>query len=903
MAVVLARPVLVATVAFVLGFAGSPAHAAAAPADASAAAVVPTPESFLGFTPGADRRLASWSQVLEYLRAVDAASDRVSIEIAGKSTLGNEMPVVILTSAANQGRLDRYREIARRLALPTGLSASDAAGLVDEGKVIALVTCTIHATEVGAMQMTLSFAHEFATTTDPDKLAWMDDVVLLLMPSINPDGQVLVRDWYEKNKGTPYEGGPMPWLYHHYVGHDNNRDFYMLTQKESQVVNDVLYRRWFPQAFLDEHQMGSTGPRMFVPPQADPLAPEVHSLIFRQADLLGTNMSRRLEEAGKLGVGHDMIFDSYWPGGTRNTAWWKNVTGLLTEVASARIATPIYVEPGELEGGEKGLPEYGRRSNFPSPWPGGWWRLADVVEYERIATWAFVEALAENRRDFLRNLHRMASEAIAAGGTQAPYAWIVPPDQHDPTAAAKLVDLLLRHGVTVTRAAGPLRVGWAEYPAGTVVVPAAQPYRAFLLTMLRPQRYPEVQGSSGGDIFEPYDVTSWSLPISMGVEVVEAAQPPVGALETIAEAPWPGGEVPAAAGGWLVSHAADGVFPLMNRLLAKGGELAWLAEPASSQAASAADASAAAAAAGAPQPGDLWIPPAASTPQELSRLSRELHVPVRPLESAPAGPRHAVRAARVGLYKPWVASMDEGWTRWLLEQYGFPFVSLTNEDVRSGDFTGKVDVLLFPAVEPDVIATGRPGREIADRLASPLPPDYFGGLDKGGGAAASKDGNSRAGGARIKAWVEGGGTVVALDEAADYFIELFGLPVVNAVSERAAKVEAPGSMLRLLVDPTQPLAYGMRSEEVGWFADSPAFETAVPDLRFERRVVARYPDDERDLLVSGFLRGGAALERKAAVVDLRVGKGRVVLIGFRAQHRAQTLRTFKLLFNALYRVR
>ncbi|HEV8238964.1 MAG TPA: M14 family metallopeptidase [Thermoanaerobaculia bacterium] len=866
-------------------------------AAASAAAAVPSPESFLGFIPGADRQLASWPQVLAYLKAVDAASDRVSIELAGKSTLGNDMPVVILTSPANQQHLDRYREIARRLAFPAGLSAPEVQALIDEGKVIALVSCSIHSTEVGSTQMALSFVYEFATTTDPDKLGWMDDLVLLLMPSINPDGQVIARDWYEKNKGTPYEGGPLPWLYHHYVGHDDNRDFYMLTQKETQVVNDVLYRRWFPQAFLDEHQMGSTGPRMFVPPQTDPLAPEVDSLIFRQADLLGTNMSRRLEEAGKLGVGSDMIFDSYWPGGTRNTAWWKNVTGLLTEVASARIATPIYVDPGELEGGEKGLPEYGRRSNFPSPWPGGWWRLSDIVEYERVATWGFAEALAENRRDFLRNLHRMASKAIDAGKNEAPYAWIVPPDQRDPTAAAKLVDLLLRHGVEVTRAAGPLKLGFTEYPAGTVVVPAAQPYRAFLLTMLRPQRYPEVQGSNGGDILEPYDVTSWSLPISMGVEVVEAQQPPVASLEPIAETPWPGGDVPAGAGGWIVSHAADGVFPLMNRLLAKGSELWWLAS------ATPAEAGIGGMRAAAP-PGDLWIPPAAATPQQLAQLSRELHVPVAPLPVAPSGPRHAVRGARVGLYKPWTASIDEGWTRWLLEQYGFPYTSLSNEDLRSGAFTGKADVLLFPAINPDVIATGRSGREIADRLASPLPPQYAGGLDKGGPPLASKPTDKRgdAGGARIKAWVEAGGTVVALDESADYFIDLFGLPVVNVVSERNAKIEAPGSMLRLLVDPTEPLAYGMRSEEAGWFADSPAFETAIPDPRFERRVVARYPDDERDILVSGFLRGGAALEKKAAVVDLRVGKGRVVLIGFRPQHRAQTLRTFKLLFNALYRV-
>ena len=844
------------------------------------AAEVPTPESFLGFPVGADRHLASWPQVLAYLRLVDEASDRVSIEVAGRSTLGNEMPVVVLTSAENQLHLERYREIARRLAHPEGLSDGEAAALMEEGKLIALVTCTIHSTEVGSTQMAMSFVHEFATTTDPDKLGWMQEAILLLMPSINPDGQVLVRDWYEKQKGTPYEGGPMPWLYHHYVGHDNNRDFYMLTQKETRVVNDVLYHRWHPQAFLDEHQMGSDGPRMFVPPQTDPLAPEVHSLVFRQADLLGTNMSRRLEEAGKLGVGHDMIFDSYWPGGTRNTAWWKNVTGLLTEVASARIATPIYVEPGELEGGEKGLPEYGRRSNFPSPWPGGWWRLSDIVAYERIATWAFFEELAENRRDFLRNVHRMASEAIAAGAGGPPYGWIMPPGQHDPVAASKLVDLLLQHGVRVERATAPLRLGFAEYPAGTVVVPAAQAYRAFLLTMLRPQRYPEVQGSTGGPIFEPYDVTSWSLPLSMGVEVVEAAQPLAGERAALDAVEWPGSDVGEAAGGWLVSHAADSVYPLMNRLLAAGGELAWLAAPA----------------AGGAQ-GDLWIPPAFTKPAELSRLSRELHVPVRALDAVPTTPRHSVRRARVGLYKPWVASIDEGWTRWVLEQYGFPLESVGNEDIRSGAFAKKVDVLILPDVDEDTIATGRPKSETARRLAPRLPPAYAGGLDEGGEGKDSKAKGSE----RIRAWVEGGGTVVALDDSADYVIELFGLPVTNVLAEEH-DVNAPGSTLRVLVDTGHPLGYGLRAEEAAYFADSPAFGTAIPDARFERRVVARYPDDERDILVSGFLRGGAALERRAAVVELRVGKGRVVLIGFRSQHRGQTLRTFKLLFNALYRV-
>jgi hypothetical protein len=489
------------------------------PVSAQVAAQVaqpPSPEAFLGHRVGEDRRLASYPKVLEYLRALDAASERISIESAGRSTLGNEMAVMVLTSERNQQNLDRYREIARRLAHPEALTPEEARALAAEGKTIALVTCTIHASEVGSTQMAMEFAWDVATTQDPRKLAWLDDVILLLMPSINPDGQVMVIDWYDKYVGTPYEGGPMPWLYH----------------------------RWFPQIFLDEHQMGSTGPRMFVPPQADPLAPEVHSLIFRQADLLGTVMSMRLEEAGKLGVGHDMIFDSYWPGGTRNTAWWKNVTGLLTEVASARIATPMLIEPGELRGGVKGLPEYARRSNFPSPWPGGWWRLRDIVEYELVATWAFVESGARYRESLLGNFYKMGREAVERGAGEPPYAFIVPAGQHDPVAAGLLVELLLKHGVRVERAEAPLTVGREVYAAGSYVIPAAQPYRQFLLTMLRPQRYPEVIAYAGGPVLPPYDVTSWSLPIAFGVEVNEAAEPlPAsgGAARVPITAPvWPG---------------------------------------------------------------------------------------------------------------------------------------------------------------------------------------------------------------------------------------------------------------------------------------------------------------------------------------------------------------------------
>jgi len=854
----------------------------------SAQTTIPTPEEHFGHQVGADRTLIPYPDVLEYLEMIAASSDRVSIEEAGRSTLDNPMKVVVLTSPANQANLDRLREVAGLLANPGDLTPEESAALVAEGKVIALVTCSIHSTEVGSTQMVAEFVHDFATTDDPEKLAWMDEAVLLIMPSINPDGQLMVVDWYNEWLGTEYEGGRMPWLYHHYVGHDNNRDFYMLTQKESQVVNDVLYHRWFPQTFLDEHQMGSTGPRMFVPPQTDPLNEEVHSLVFRQADVLGTNMSFRLEEADKTGVGHNMIFDSYWPGGTRNTAWWKNVTGLLTEVASANIATPIYVDPGELKGGGKGLPEYGRRSNFPSPWPGGWWRLRDVVEYELIATWAFLEANAENRASILANTNRMARWSIANGSSQPPFAWIIPPDQHDPVAAARLVELLLRHGVEVSAATEPLHMGYAVYPAGTTVVPAAQPYRPFLLTMLRPQRYPEVRNATDGGILEPYDVASWSLPLAMGVEVVEAELPLAGVLETLTEPNWPQPRIDGNAAGHLIPAGADSAYSAVNRILANGARVNRLA----------ADSAAG-------HRGDVFLASADIDASALRKIAEDLHLPVVPVAASPQVPMWKVESARVGLFKPWVASMDEGWTRFVLESYEFPLTTLTNEQIRSGEFTGLVDVLLFPDVSSSIIATGRPDSSSPyARFWSPLPPQYSGGIDEWKADGEDTKGTAdteAAGGTKIKEWVENGGTVVALGSSGAYLIDLFELPVSNVLATVPREIfNCPGSTLRVLMNTHSPLTFGMQPEEAIYFADSPAFQTRVPDARFERTVIARYPADDKDILVSGFLEGGELLEKKAAAVEFEVGDGRVILIGFPPQHRAQPVRTFKLLFNTLY---
>src|SRR5688500_13767783 len=416
---------------------------------------IPSPSQFLKLEIGKDKVLADYSQIKSYFRALDAASPRVDLEVLGKTTLGDEMIMAVISSEENIRNKARIKQQAKRLADPRGLSDADGDALIRDSKAVVLVTCNVHSSEIASSQMAMEWAPALATATDPETKKRLDEVVLLLVPSLNPDGQTMIVDYYRKYAGTRYEGGRLPWLYHHYVGHDNNRDWYMLTQLETRALSRAVYHDWNPQVFVDEHQMGSEGPRMFIPPFADPLDPDVHPLIWREANLIGSNMAFRLEQAGKSGLIYGYSFDAYWLGGTRNTGWWKNITGMLLEVASARIASPIYVEPNELRGGSKGLIEYKPTINHPNPWKGGWWRMRDIMDYGRIASDALHELAADRREDLQRNLLVRARAAIAHAPAGAAYR--IPREQHDWPTAQHLAWLMAQERKSVAEAQGGRR--------------------------------------------------------------------------------------------------------------------------------------------------------------------------------------------------------------------------------------------------------------------------------------------------------------------------------------------------------------------------------------------------------------------------------------------------------------
>ncbi|MEA2240313.1 MAG: hypothetical protein QOC81_5037 [Thermoanaerobaculia bacterium] len=745
------------------------------------AAPIQTPSQFLGFEVGADRKLADYRQIVSYFHALAAGSPRVKIESLGKTTLGEDFIMAVVSSEGNMRNLEKIRETSRKLADPRGLSEEQVAQLARDGRAIVLVTCNIHSSEIASSQMAMEWAHALATANDAETKRRLDNVVLLLVPSLNPDGEIMITDYYRKYLGTRYEGGRLPWLYHHYVGHDNNRDWFMLTQLETKALSRAVYHEWYPQVWVDEHQMGTDGPRMFIPPFADPVDPDVHPLIWREANLVGTNMAFRLEQKEKAGLIYGFSFDAYWLGGTRNTGWWKNITGLLLETASARIASPIVIDPSELHGGSKGLIDYKATVNHPHPWAGGTWRMRDIMDYERIASDALLETAADRREDLLRDVAVRARAAVAFGTSKA---YRIPHDQHDWPTAQFLAALLLEHGVEILQADN-----------GDYWIPMAQPYSKFLVEMLEPQSYPEVRLQPGKEILRPYDVATWTLPLAMGVTVEKTVMPAKLAAKPVTEIKPETKEV-------LLRHASQ------------------------------------------PKP-------------------------------------------RIAIYNPWGGALDEGWTRWLLDSYGFAPKSLHPQEVKAG--LQNLDVFILPDIDKEEIATGRrAGGEGSMKYVDDLPPENRGSLEKEGAQA-------------LRTFVENGGTLIAFSSSCDYVIDNFNIPVRNVLAKTTpADFSVPGSLARVHVRTDHPVTAGM-PEETAVFIDHPiAFETTLPGNEMQRWVLATYPEDSRDVLLSGWINGEEKLTRKAAAVAMTFGKGRIVLFGFRPQHRGQTHATYPMIFNALY---
>ncbi len=810
----------------------------------------PRPESVLGFVPGEDRRLADWGQVVEYLKALAAGSGRIRLEEIGQTTLGRPLLMATVTSEANQARLEEIRADNARLADPRGLGQEEARRLLDRGKVIVAMAFSIHSTEVGGTLASLRLLHQLATAEDARTRAILEATVLLVLPSHNPDGTDLVCDWYRRQLGTPFEGTSPPVLWHPYAGHDINRDWYMFTQQETRLTVERLYRRWHPQIVHDAHQMDANGARLFVPPYVDPWEPNVDGLLVAESNALGAEVASRLAAAGRTGVVTGAIFDAWSP--SRAYAHTHGGVRLLSETASVRIATPIDLRLQDLTSGGAAYDPRAASASFPLPWPGGRWRLGDVVETQLAVSLAILDQAACHRRDWLTAALAVDRRAVTR---EQPFAYVIPAEQHDPGAVARLLEVLRLGEVEVRRARAPFQAGSRRYEAGSHVLFMQQPASGFAKTLLETQRYPDLRLYPGGPPRRPYDATAHTLPLLLGVDAEAVATRFTADLED-AEGPLPSpGRLDGNGPRFALGHTTSDLVALA-RLLAAGVKVRWALEAFED--------------AGRYFPaGSLLVPGATRGP--LETLAHELGVTASTVTAEPRALRLA--RPRVGLYRSWVPAVDEGWTRFVFEkETEVGYQTLHDREVRAGGLRDRFDVVVLPRQSPEALARGHaPGS---------MPEEYVGGLGTEGTAA-------------LRAFVEAGGTLVALDSASLFAIDALRLPVRNVLAGlEPVSFFAPGSILRVRTNPALPLAHGLPEELPVWFEGSPAFEVD------KGTVVASY--DRNDPLLSGWLVGPSRLAGGAALVEVPLGRGKVVLFGFRPQYRAQSRVTYPALLIAIY---
>lgn len=830
---------------------------------------LPSPEQFFGFRMGSDGQIARWDKIVEYFYALEKGSQKIKVINMGPTTEGHPFLLVIITSAENMSDLEGLRRLNLRLSDPLGLDEKEARALVNQGKAVICQSMSLHATEIGGTQMAPELAHELLTRSDEEVRRILDNVIFLLIPCFNPDGQIMVTDWYRKTVGTEYEGTAPPWLYHKYAGHDNNRDADHLNLVESLYAAKILFRDWIPQAYLDHHHMGSYGARFYVPPYCEPIRPLADPLLWREISWYGAHIAYKLEEAGKTGILNNAQFPGWGHFGWHWITPFHNIAGMLTESASAKLATPIFIHPEQLRGNALQFPEYEAQTTFPHPWPGGWWRLRDIVEQKKIAALALLDIAARHRETVLWNAYLKAKRQTERGAAGKPAAYIIPTLQHDPLTAIKMVNKLLLSGIKVQRAQQPFTAGGVVYPEGSFLISLAQPKMGLVRNLLSRTFYPDNEWTRDGDGTprRPYDTATHTMAEFMGVRVDEVDALPLGEFDDIFDQVEVRGKVETGGSFYVLDGRLNDSFTAVNLLLNHGVSVRRADGLAESV-----------------QPGDFLISASPEKEGLFRDIATRTGVDFKPLQKIPDRGIQEVKRLRPAVYQRYFGgNMDEGWTRLLLEKFAFPYTSIFDPEVKKGNLIAKYDVILLPHDSPGLL-TGERRESRAGRMPT-YPPEYQSGLGEEGVEA-------------LKQFVEKGGTLITLGDSCDLAIEKFGLNVRNVTANLNPKeFFCPGSTLRVTCDTTHPLAYGMPGENLILFWSSPAFEILPGQRNEDYETVVRYPD--RDILQSGWLIGERILANKAALVQARYGKGKVILIGFRTQHRAQTHGTFKLLFNGL----
>jgi len=825
---------------------------------------VSSPEEVLGFEVGADYHLATYTQAIAYFKVLEQSSERIRLFDVGKTSMGQTMTYAVISTPENLKSLDNYKGIAQKLTAAKGLSKEAAKKLAQEGKAIVYIDGGLHASECAPAQHNIQLAYDLVTAQDAKTLNILENVILILVFA-NPDGMNLLAEWYHPNVGTPYEISSMPWLYHVYSGHDNNRDSYICNLVETQNITKLVTKEYHPVILYNHHQTAPFPARIWIPPNSEPTNPNVHPLIVRWQNLIGAAMGSAFDEEGKEGAISRIIFDTWYPGYVTQVVDSHNIISILTETALYRYATPHFYTIRDFPEEYRDLT---MSAFYPSPWKGGWWRLKDAVDYCITASMAVLDVAAKYRKELLYNKYRMGADVIQRFTKEPPYAWIIPRKQDDPGNASLLLNRMILLGIDVYHSTEAFSCDGIDYPVGTFIIPMSQPYALFVKNLFEEQRYPDLrkypdlwQGLISPTKFEgapfgSYDQMGWTLPYQFGVQVHSANNPINPAMDSVKEAKFQKGELSGNAGyAYVLRHEENNSFKAINRILEAGGTVLW-------------------------SKSSFVVPSRNVKASLMQNLADELDLKIEGISKKPEADLKRIKQVRLGMYKSWIASADEGWTRFIFEKFEFPFKHVHDPDIRAGTLNQSYDAIIFPSA--------RRSASIVDGYAKgTMPPKYVGGLTPNGVR-------------NLKSFAKSGGTLIFLNASCNFAVEHFDIPVKNVLrSVGREKFVCDGSILRMEFDTDHPIAYGMAKETGTIFDGSCAFSIMPSfDDKQEAKTVAKYPGENP--LMSGWIFGNSLLRHKSTIVEVPYGKGKIILMGFPVQFRAQPYGTFKLLLNAIF---
>ncbi|GHJ39280.1 peptidase [Streptomyces sp. TS71-3] len=816
---------------------------------------IPTPEEYFGTRIGTDGFLAQWHKMVPYFELIGARSDRVRYQEIGKTTRGNPYVLLTISSPKNLADLDRLVATNARLADPRGLSEADAKKLATEGKPFYYVQAGIHSTEVGNSQAAIEWAHRLATERSDYIEKILDNLVILLQPCQNPDGLVLVNDYFAATAGTDYSR-VYPDLYNKYTGHDDNRDWIMLTQIESRYNVSIL-NKYRPQVFQDSHGAGASAPRLFTPPYLSPYDPNIDPILVQQTDTVGLAMQRGMTVAGMKGNGWGSEYDYWSP--SRQYCVYHGAVRILTEAAAA--ANLAYPQVGKGPLGQQTTD-----INFIEPYDSDTWKLRNIVDWVSQAFYSGLEAVAYDTYNWLYNSYRVAAKAVTR---TSPYAYVIPAGQRDPQAVHDALEIFRLGAVEIRQAQAAFTAGGKKYPAGSYVIYLQQPYAAFAKTLLEVQEYPQLLQYPGGPPQRPYDTTAQTLPMLLGFEadLIESSFPADTRLLSSVKPPAVATpSAPPSTGAYAIGPESYGVFRIVAALQKQKIPTFRAAAPFTDG--------------GRTFPaGTFLVPPSPGARQLLETQSKNTGIPVSALSTVPAVAGVQLKpGTRIGLLKP-PDNMPSGWLMWTFEQYGVEYSVVEASDYA--DLAGTYDAIIMPeGVSKDSIVEGLDPKD--------YPPDW-----------AWAFGIGTTGWNRLHDFVTGGGTLVAYGSGTATARSLFDLPLTSALpGGSSSDFYCPGSLLSQEFDTGNPAAWGVPADNPVWFVADDAYKITSTST-YPVDVVARYPDSG-DQLKSGWLIGGEHLNGAVNGLSWTIGKGYVVTfgneIGFRTWNRSEQ----RMLFNAAY---